>query len=502
MHRRLQALRTRHWPIGIAMVLAAVLVLSEPAIVDFFQKGHFNWVSLHSLAIARHSSLANGGVGYSCEWLTSDGSTHLEYFNRYPIVFAVLSRWLLLPWAGDGAAWLYAARQWMNVMFIATALVLWWWLRALRFSRPVAMASLLFTLSAPVVLQYRNMFHFDQPALLAYGLLLLVVVRKVLPDQPDLRWYWVALCLAALSGRSAVVLIASLVLPLQRGLAGRRRGLWLGVPIAFATVGVATAYNIVWEARLNAVSWTSTTVVQSALRRLGLSGNGFSERALERTRWLGGALPKLIAYSTEFMLPLLLVAAVLVLTRLVARRRRLSPAAGPIPPALPEQALTFRRQKLWSTGGTAVLWVVLMKNLFVFRVYAGMVLLPFLLLCMAHTLERLIPELAAALKRSERRVTQCSVVLAGSVLVIVLLLGPSAQLRPMAARRLVLQAFFSDLAAYRSGADAGVPVQRNDQWFPRSPYAQCALLDAPLLNGEPPADAQLSRPPAFPARPD
>ncbi|PTT94585.1 hypothetical protein DBR45_50635, partial [Pseudomonas sp. HMWF031] len=114
MHRRLQALRTRHWPIGIAMVLAAVLVLSEPAIVDFFQKGHFNWVSLHSLAIARHSSLANGGVGYSCKWLTSDGSTHLEYFNRYPIVFAVLSRWLLLPWAGDGAAWLYAARQWMN----------------------------------------------------------------------------------------------------------------------------------------------------------------------------------------------------------------------------------------------------------------------------------------------------------------------------------------------------------------------------------------------------
>ena len=502
MHRRLQDLRTRHWPIGIAMVLAAVLVLSEPAIVDFFQKGHFNWVSLHSLAIARHSSLANGGVGYSCEWLTSDGSTHLEYFNRYPIVFAVLSRWLLLPWAGDGAAWLYAARQWMNVMFIATALVLWWWLRALRFSRPVAMASLLFTLSAPVVLKYRNMFHFDQPALLAYGLLLLVVVRKVLPDQPDLRWYWAALCLAALSGRSAVVLIASLVLPLQRGLAGRRRGLWLGVPIAFATVGVATAYNIVWEARLNAVSWTSTTVVQSALRRLGLSGNGFSEEALERTRWLGGALPKLIAYSTEFMLPLLLVAAVLVLTRLVARRRRLSPAAGPIPPALPEQALTSRRQMLWSTGGTAVLWVVLMKNLFVFHVYAGMVLLPFLLLCMAHTLERLIPELAAALKRSERRVTQCSVVLAGSVLVIVLLLGPSAQLRPVGARRLVLQAFFSDLAAYRSGADAGVPVQRNDQWFPRSPYAQCALLDAPLLNGEPPADAQLSRPPAFPARPD
>lgn len=484
------------------MVLAALLFFLEPAIADFFQKGHFNWVSLHSLAIIRHSNMANGGVGYSCESLNPDGSTYLEYFNRYPIVFAVLSRWLLLPWAGDGAAWVYAARQWMNVIFIATALVLWWWLRALRYSRPVAMASLLFTLSAPVVLQYRNMFHFDQPALLAYVLLLLVVVRKVLPAKPDLRWYWGALCLAALSGRSAVVLIVSLVLPLQRGLAGCRRGLWLGVPIAFATVGVATAYNIAWEARLNAVSWTSTTVVQSALRRLGLSGNGFPARALERTRWLGGALPKLIAYSTEFMLPLLLVAAVLVLTRLVTRRKRPSSAVGLIPPAVPEQALTFRRQMLWSTGGTAALWVVLMKNLFVFHVYAGMVLLPFLLLCMAHTLERLIPELVAALNRSERRVTQCTVVLAGSVLVMVLLLGPSAQLRPVAARRLLLETFFADLAVYRNGADDSVPVQRDDQWFPRSPYAQCALLDSPLLNGEPPPDAQLSRPPAFPYRPN
>lgn len=502
MDQRLYSLQTRYWPTAIAVLLVVMLFVSEPAIVDFFQKGHFNWVSLHSLAIARHSSIANGGVGYSCEWLHPNGAIHLDYFNRYPIVFAVVSRWLLSPWAGDGVAWLYAARQWMNLIFVATALALWWWLRALHFSRPVAMASVLFTLSAPVVLQYRNMFHFDQPALLAYVLLLLVVVRKVLSAQPDLRWYWWALCLAALSGRSAVVLMFSLVLPLQRDLDVPRGRLWLGVPIAFGTVGLATSYNIAWEAHLNAVTWTSTSVVQSAMRRLGLSGDGFSERHLERTRWLGGALPKLITYITEFMLPLLLVVAVLVLTRLFIQRRRSSSTDGLILAAVPDQALKCRRQMLWSTGGTTALWVVVMKNLFVFHVYAGMMMLPFLLLCMAQTLERLIPEVSAALTLSERRVTQCTVLMAGSALAMVLLLGPSAQFRPVIARRLLLESFFSDLAAYRSGAEDRVPVQSDDQWFPRSPYAQCALLDAPLLYGEPSPDTPLSHPPVFPSRPD
>ena len=274
------------------------------------------------------------------------------------------------------------------------------------------------------------------------------------------------------------------------------------MPIAFGTVGLATSYNIAWEAHLNAVAWTSTSVVQSSMRRLGLSGDGFSERNLERTRWLGGALPKLIAYITEFMLPLLLVAAVLVLTRLIIRRRRSSSAVGSITAAVPDQALKYRRQMLWSTGGTAAIWVVVMKNLFVFHVYAGMVLLPFLLLCMAQTLERLIPEVSAALTLSERRVTECTVLMAGSALAMVLLLGPSAQFRPVIARRLLLESFFSDLAAYRSGADDRVPVQRDDQWFPRSPYAQCALLEAPLLNGEPSPETPLSLPPVFPSRTD
>ena len=67
MHPTLKQRLSRQWPMAIALMLALTVFLSEPLIVDFFQKGHLNWVSLDSLAIANHSSFNHGGVGYGCE---------------------------------------------------------------------------------------------------------------------------------------------------------------------------------------------------------------------------------------------------------------------------------------------------------------------------------------------------------------------------------------------------------------------------------------------------
>ena len=184
----------KRWLVLVAIGVSFAILLSEPRIIDFFQKGHVNWVSLDSLAIANHSSFAHGGVGYGCKELDGLTGDRYEYFNRYPLFFAVLSRLVLQPFSSDAVSWLYAAREWMNLIFIATGFALWGLLRALRFSRVVAIASVLLTLSAPVVLEYRSMFHFDQPALLAYAVLLLVVVRQLMKPAPSLRWYLGCCC--------------------------------------------------------------------------------------------------------------------------------------------------------------------------------------------------------------------------------------------------------------------------------------------------------------------
>ena len=140
----------KRWLIVVAIGVSFALLLSEPRIIDFFQRGHVNWVSLDSLAIANNSSFDHGGVGYGCKELDGLTGDRYEYFNRYPMFFAVLSRLVLQPFLGDAASWLYAARQWMNLIFIATGFALWWLLRSLRFSRVVAMAS-----AAPIVMLSR-----------------------------------------------------------------------------------------------------------------------------------------------------------------------------------------------------------------------------------------------------------------------------------------------------------------------------------------------------------
>ena len=453
---------------AIALMLALTVFLSEPLKVDFFQKGHLNWVSLDSLAIANHSSFNHGGVGYGCEEMDGVEGNHFHYFNRYPMFFAVLSRLVLQPFWGDAVAWLYAARQWMNVIFIGTGLVLWWLLRTLHFSRVVATASVLITLSAPVVLQYRSMFHFDQPALLAYGLLLVVVVRKLLCPDPSLRWYLGTLFVAAMTGRSAAVLIFSLVLPVvltswkPSAAAGEPElkartifGVWAGVPLAFGSVGVATAYNVVWEARLNQVPWQSTTVVQSALRRLGFTE--IPGRLVERTRWLGGAIPKISAYLLEYFYPLLIVAALLIVIRLMAFRfqhRTRFHDGNPADRLGPDRDPS-RRLIVWSVGMTSLLWVVVMKNLFVFHIYAGMMLLPFVALVLAFTLEALMAQLNGLGVVTPRLMDRGLVLASCSLFLVVLVFGPGAQMRPSAARELKLRNFFAEFNVYRQGLSAG-----------------------------------------------
>jgi hypothetical protein len=156
---------------------------------------------------------------------------------------------------------------------------------------------------------------------------------------------------------------------------------------------------------------------------------------------------------------------------------------------------------LWGTGLTSLLWIVVMKNLFVFHIYAGMVVLPFLLLCMAFALETLIAQVNIVGVARPGRIDRALIVASCSVFFIVLFFGPGAQLRPDAARRFELEGFFAELTQYRNGLRPGDMVWRDSEWLPRSPTAQCALLDVPLLVGDHPEGIKISEPPAFPARP-
>ena len=72
----------------------------------------------------------------------------------------------------------------------------------------------------------------------------------------------------------------------------------------------------------------------------------------------------------------------------------------------------------------------------------------------------------------------------------VLFFGPGAQLRPDAVRSFKLEGFFVGLNQYWNGLRSRGMVLGDRELFPRSPTAQCALLDVSLLVGDHPEGAK------------
>ena len=492
---------THAWVPALAIAVALSVLLLEPPLANHFVRGHFNWVSMHSLAIAKHSYLGLGGVGYSCELIDASGATRFDYFNRYPLPFALLSRWLLNPWVDDPAAWLYAARQWMNLIFLAILGSLYLLVRSVGASRPAAVVAVLGTAGVEVVLDYKSMFHFDQPALLLY-VVLITVSAKVLVERswPPPCYYLVALFGIA-SGRSAILLfylfsvlvvIASWLLlgPMLRFLPCQKKffcGLSLsiafrGFAVSMFALIVMTFYNVFIESRVNRLSFPEVSIVRSALRRLGLSVEGFEPRHLEKLSWGGKAVSKIVAHAGAFVSPALIAVAivsVVMLIFLVAARGRGS------------LVLLTRRLRLGegycfvcaSAFLASVLWLVGMKNLFVFHVYAGMVLLPVLCLSLAFFAELLLACSGSGSGFISIFVPALTVVGAIAFFGTNLIARRPAWLRAGSAEIEEMQVFFARVSHFNKNSSPQALVPYDPEWMPRSPYAQCALLHRPLWLG-------------------
>ena len=51
----------------IFLLIALIVLVSEPNIINYFVDGHHSWVSLHSLAIVKNTNFNTGFVGYTCK---------------------------------------------------------------------------------------------------------------------------------------------------------------------------------------------------------------------------------------------------------------------------------------------------------------------------------------------------------------------------------------------------------------------------------------------------
>jgi hypothetical protein len=252
---------------------------------DDKQPNHHGWVTANTLAIISKATPENYFVGYALVSKDDQNNLHYEYFDRYPVFFsAVFNR--ILSSSDTLADKLRIARQVMDFIFLATLIVAFLIVDKLIRNKPLSLAIVLLVFSNPYLLWYKDMVHFDQPAL--FGFLLLIY----------------ALALYKFDGRKLLLYISTFVaIGLGRGYASYSiLGLWLAFEaflilkasgagikekirsifrhpafllliLAIAWGGSLLTYNVVVEAHTRNVSIVQTSILQSARYRLSLNPN-------------------------------------------------------------------------------------------------------------------------------------------------------------------------------------------------------------------------------------
>lgn len=241
-------------------------------------------VSSHTLAIASHAEPATGFVGYGLRTEDEAGKIEYDYFDRCPVFFSVVMN-LILKAAGPAPGEkLYLARQAMNAIFLATLAVAFLIARRLTGDSYVAGAAALMTLSGSQIMFFKDMIHFDQPALLGLLALLFAILSR--EEGRSRRLLYVCALFAVSFGRGYVSLLFigfwtavdyAISLrkkwpnPLAAAVLCWKSDAFRVLALTAAVSSLYLIYNVATEARIRHVPWSRTSIVDSADRRLGFA---------------------------------------------------------------------------------------------------------------------------------------------------------------------------------------------------------------------------------------
>ena len=267
------------------ILITGIVFLTQSGGVGFW-KGSHGWNSAHGLAIMTHATPQNLFVGYAFADHGASGHTGYIYFDRYPFFFSA-SMQALMSLTDNLATKVWLVRQVMNTIFVATILLAFLSVQRLLENAVLALAITLLAFAGYNLIYYRDMIHYDQPALL--GMMLLLYAIIVYKQGGKRRWLYLSALVAVSIGRGYASFFilglwflweaASLLLRRDLSIPQRIRQLVAHdvarvLVIALVWVVALLSYNIVVEAWQRGVSLDQTSVVESARRRLPIGHDG------------------------------------------------------------------------------------------------------------------------------------------------------------------------------------------------------------------------------------
>ncbi len=336
----------------IVLLIAAILTfIFQDHIVgwqpgyDNAQPKHHGWVSAHTLAIISNATPQNHFVGYALAFIDDQNNIDYQYFDRYPIFFSALFN-RVLTLANTLPDKIMLAKQVMNVVFLATLIMAFLLLDKLTGNKLLSLTVALLAFSNPYLLWYKDMVHFDQPALFGFLLLTYAIAAYKLDGKKRVPLY-ISMFIAIALGRGyasygvlfvwlgieAFLILRSKSIDFREKVKSMvRHPSFLLLIVAIAWGGSLLSYNIIVEAQKTDHSIFSSGILHSAKNRLSLNPE-YNEEKEGIVNWPGftkGQINRIIQWSLPFKHPFfglfengLLLLGMFIVIGLMIRRQEL-----------------------------------------------------------------------------------------------------------------------------------------------------------------------------------
>ena len=274
----------------LAVALSSVFLFGNDR-SHFHRRGHHDFLSSKTLAIAANLSPEQRFLMFERRGLNTRGETTHAVYNRFPAGGFALVKLAALPFTDDLSAAIHAARILMLLAFSAAALLAYLAVSRMTGSRWVACAAVLLAFASPYSLYYADMISNEVAlgllgvALTFHGMVVFVqdgrfgqlLLKALAALAIDWRVCGLLLAFVALGAvRDAVGPVPATGGLLRRGghrLASFARSRYVILGVVTLTFGVAIlAWNVANEYRaLNGeVAFTRLPTVESMLVRTGL----------------------------------------------------------------------------------------------------------------------------------------------------------------------------------------------------------------------------------------
>lgn len=291
----------------------------------FYRPGHHNFLSAQSMTLAANLSPAHNFLMYFREIPDAAGNVGYDPYNRFPIGTYALIKLVILPFAGDLSAQIYAARLLMLLFFAATAVLAYLALYRLGGDRWIAVGATALTFASTYCLYYNDMVSTEVTSL--FGVMLAFHGMTLFEQEGRFRQLALKSCIALLLGWHIYALLLPFIVlglgqeilrahsgmeraaanRLGHGLRALRRGLTAFLTGPYFRLGLITlafgllvlGFNLFneYQAGDGAIAWTELPTVKAMEYR-----TGFNLRAAagENAAWLAGTRDGLALLRGQF----------------------------------------------------------------------------------------------------------------------------------------------------------------------------------------------------------